>query len=178
MSAEPASDQRRAAMLDAMADFVLAEGLEAASLRPLAKAADTSDRMLLYYFKDKTEILSAVLEQIAARMTAMLAAARTGGPAPLSVLQADVTTLMQADAVWPYMRVWLDMASRAAGGDALCRKVGGEIGRGFHAWAMAQLDSADPAADAARLLVQVEGAVLLRSLGLDDIAALGVNAEK
>ena len=47
-----ASD-KRAALIDKLADHVLADGLLHASLRPLAKAVGTSDRMLLYYFKDK-----------------------------------------------------------------------------------------------------------------------------
>jgi AcrR family transcriptional regulator len=43
---------RRAEIIQRLTDYVLAEGLSAASLRPLAKAAGTSDRLLLYYFND------------------------------------------------------------------------------------------------------------------------------
>ena len=54
-------DTRRAAILERIADHILANGLSASSLRPLAKAAGTSDRMLLYYFADKAEIITAAL---------------------------------------------------------------------------------------------------------------------
>jgi AcrR family transcriptional regulator len=40
------SDDKRDALLDSMADFVLTHGLSAASLRPLAKAAGLSDRII------------------------------------------------------------------------------------------------------------------------------------
>jgi len=39
---------RRQAALERMADHLLREGMTGASLRPLAAAAGTSDRMLLY----------------------------------------------------------------------------------------------------------------------------------
>ena len=39
-------EDRRALLLGKLADHVLAHGLSASSLRPLAKAAGTSDRML------------------------------------------------------------------------------------------------------------------------------------
>ena len=50
-------NERREAAIERMADYVLSEGLGAATLRPLAAAAGTSDRMLLYYFADKDELL-------------------------------------------------------------------------------------------------------------------------
>ena len=59
-------DERREAAIERMADHVLAEGLAAATLRPLAAAAGTSDRMLLYYFADKDELLTATLARISA----------------------------------------------------------------------------------------------------------------
>ena len=63
---------RRELAIEAMADYLLAHGLEAATLRQLAEAAGTSDRMLLYYFTDRDELLSATLERIAARLAAKL----------------------------------------------------------------------------------------------------------
>ena len=52
-------DSRRTEIVERLADHVLAHGLSASSLRPLAKAAGTSDRMLLYYFADKSEMMTA-----------------------------------------------------------------------------------------------------------------------
>ena len=77
---------KRSDLIDKLADHILAEGLLNASLRPLAKAVGTSDRMLLYYFKDKDELIEAVLNRIAARITVILEQSSPPEPLPLEVL--------------------------------------------------------------------------------------------
>jgi AcrR family transcriptional regulator len=168
------SDDRREALLEKLADHVLAEGLSASSLRPLARAAGISDRMLLYYFKDKAEVIAAVLERIALRLVKMLDAHRAPAPLPMEALRQALLATVFDEALWPYMRIWLEVASLAARGDPLYRDIGAQIGRGFLAWGMTQLDSPAPqvrATDAARLMVAIEGALVLRSLGLHDVVA-------
>lgn len=163
------ADIRRAALLDRLADHVLEHGLSASSLRPLAKAAGTSDRMLLYYFKDKDDLIGAILEQIAARQTAILTSHMAAHPLPLAQLRARLAALLLDDALWPYARLWLELASIAARGDPVARAIGDRVGHGFLAWGMAQLDSADIDREAAELFVSLEGMVMLKSLGLEDV---------
>lgn len=166
------SDERRDALIDKLADHALAEGLSASSLRPLAKAAGTSDRMLLYYFKDKAEVIAAVLERIAARLVAMLDQHRAPTPMPMAALRRALLATVFDDALWPYMRIWLEVASLSARSEPLYRDIGAQIGRGFLAWGMLQIDGPTPearAADAARLMISIEGALVLRSLGLQDV---------
>ena len=163
---------RRDAILDRLSDHVLAGGLAAASLRPLARAAGTSDRMLLYYFKDKAAILTAVLERLAGRMAALLGARRTSTPLPLDELRGELLAIVFADDLWPYMRLWVEIASLASR-DPFYRAVAEPIARGFLIWGASQLESATPEQrdiDAARLLVMTEGAVLLRCVGLEDVS--------
>lgn len=167
-------EDRRSLLLDRVADFLLAEGLGAASLRPLAEAADTSDRMLLYYFKDKAELIAAALERIAVRLTQMLQTQAAQTPLPPAELRQRLGALVLDATLWPYMQLWLELASLAARGDPLCRTTGEQIGRGFLAWISAQLDSPDPETDAAGLLLALEGALLLKSLGLEDVARRGI----
>ncbi len=61
-------DSRRAALLDMIADHLLAAGLGKSSLRLLAAACRTSDRMLLYYFADKDSLMVAALQAISLRL--------------------------------------------------------------------------------------------------------------
>ncbi len=82
--------------------------------------------------------------------------------------------MILSDDLWPYMRIWLELATLAAHGEALYRGVGETIGRGFLAWGANQIDEPDDARraqQAARLLAHVEGLVLLKALGLDDVCA-------
>lgn len=166
------SDDRRAAILNRLADHVLAQGVSASTLRSLAKAARTSDRMLLYYFNDKAEIIAGTLAVISQRLTSVMDAQIAQTPLAFEALYRRIVDIVLAEALWPYMRLWLEIASLAARGDPLYRAVGEQIGRSFLAWGSAQLDSTTPAQhadDAARLLIMTEGMVLLKSVGLDGL---------
>jgi AcrR family transcriptional regulator len=171
-------EDRRTAIAERLADHILEHGLIASSLRPLAQAAGTSDRMLLYYFEDKAEIIAVALQTVAGRMAGLMAAAVASEPLPYDQLLPKLAVLLSDEGFWPYMRIWLEIASRAAGGDPFYAKVGEEIGRGFLAWGRAQLKAEDDEAldrDAARLLLAIEGGVLLKSIGLGDVAARAIN---
>lgn len=58
MAKEPA---RREQLTQAATDYVLENGLIGLSLRPLAADLGTSDRMLLYHFDSKDDLVAAVL---------------------------------------------------------------------------------------------------------------------
>src|SRR3954468_22217803 len=58
---------RRESVANAATDYVLEHGLLDLSLRPLAAALGTSDRMLLYHFKDKLDLVATVLNVSNAR---------------------------------------------------------------------------------------------------------------
>jgi AcrR family transcriptional regulator len=58
---------RRAELLERVADYILNNGLAELSLRPLAAATDTSPRMLLYFFDTKERLVAEALAHIRAR---------------------------------------------------------------------------------------------------------------
>ncbi|SNT47138.1 TetR/AcrR family transcriptional regulator [Actinacidiphila glaucinigra] len=62
--ADPA---KRRELLDRVRAYVVAHGLADLSLRPMAKALGTSDRMLLYYFGSKERLVAEALAQDADR---------------------------------------------------------------------------------------------------------------
>ncbi|GAK44173.1 TetR family transcriptional regulator [Tepidicaulis marinus] len=167
------ADERREAMVDRLADFILAEGLEAAKLRPLAKAAKVSDRMLLYYFKDKSQAVGAALERISSRLVVILGKKTASKPLPYEALLTKLRGIVLAEDMWPYMRLWLEIVALAGRGDAFYRATGEAIGRGMLAWAAGQLDSAsakEREKEAARLFVTIEGMVLLNAVGLGAVS--------
>lgn len=171
------SDDRRALILDRLADHILAHGLIAASLRPLAKAAQTSDRMLLYYFADKAALMDAAIGVIATRMTVQLSARTSAEPLPYDTLLARLSAILDEPEFWPFMCVWLELAAHAARGDALYAGISQRIGHGFLTWGAAQLASRDRethARDAAKLLVAIEGMVVVKAIGLGPVAQLSV----
>ena len=66
--------RRRAEWTAAATDYVLEHGLIGLSLRPLAADLGTSDRMLLYHFGSKDELVAAVLRDSNDRAIAQVAA--------------------------------------------------------------------------------------------------------
>jgi AcrR family transcriptional regulator len=52
---------RREELAESAADYALEHGLIGLSLRPLAQALGTSDRMLLYHFRDKDDLVATIL---------------------------------------------------------------------------------------------------------------------
>lgn len=162
---------KREDLLDRLTDHVLANGMGDTGLRTLGKAIGTSDRMLLYYFPDKAALMTALMQNVAVRLTGQLGVLADAPPQPAPVLARELTTLAMGDDFWPYMRFWLQTAALAAGGDPVCRSVGAAIGRGFLTWIAARI-AGDPARrdqQAALLLQLIEGSILLNAVGLSDI---------
>jgi AcrR family transcriptional regulator len=81
-------ETRRAELLDAVVDYVCAHGVAGLSLRPLAKAVDSSPRVLLYYFGSKEDLVTEVLEQAGARQRDLFERLRTR---PLGALDHERT---------------------------------------------------------------------------------------
>lgn len=64
---------RRSKLLDAAVDHVLEHGLIGLTLRPLAAAIGTSDRMLIYHFGSRDALIAEVVARIGDIGTALLA---------------------------------------------------------------------------------------------------------
>lgn len=164
-----------------MADHLLRLGLGGASLRSLAAAAGTSDRMLLYYFDSKDELLAATLEHIAARLARLLDEAGSDEAAkPFHALLAEVWAAVRGPALRPYMRLWLELAASAARGEEPHCTIAGRIADGFLAWAAARLlveHEADRGPAAALLLATVDGLALLDAVGRGGAASAAVSAD-
>ena len=171
-------ETRRSELVVRLAAHVLANGLGRTSVRDLAGAAGTSDRMLLYYFADKAEILTVVLTRIASDMAAALDMALPFGTrhAPAALLAA-VGSMAASPAMRPYMELWAEIAAQAARGTAPFVLIAEAIATGFRDWFDARLAIDDPvlrAAMAALLIIAVDGAALLSPMGGGVIARDGL----
>ncbi|MCW2786010.1 MAG: regulatory protein TetR [Marmoricola sp.] len=68
------TEHRREELLERVTDHVLAHGLIGLSLRPVAAAVGTSDRMLIYHFTSRDALVSAVVARTNERAMAAVAA--------------------------------------------------------------------------------------------------------
>lgn len=160
---------KREAILSDISDFVLAEGLEAATLRAMALAAGQSDRMLLYYFEDKDQILREVVDHLTGRFEAQLTQHVIEGALRKEALHARLDELVMGATLWPHLRFGLDLAARAARGDALVSAAALRMEKGFHRWIEGQLTGTDPnlrRQQATEILIGLRGVVALKAAGL------------
>jgi len=168
----PAADRKTALsrenLLPQMASYVLVHGLDGLSLRPLARAAGTSDRMLLYHFGSKEALVAALLDHLAGLFAASLDAAF---PAGRALSRRDcferVMAATEQPAFAPFFRLWWDIVGGCARGEqAYLASAGAMVDQLLH-WIEDHLPSDDPdPGEAARIvLTMIEGAQMLAAVG-------------
>ena len=157
--------RRRDAVLDPICEVLLDNGLDTANLRALAKAAGTSDRMLLYYFADKDELIAAALDRLAQRLSAALEAYTPTDPMGRDALADAVWSVVRAPDLWPFMVLFVELVVRGARTGEPFASAAQSITDRMRSWVAAHLDIADDgertmAAD--HVIATIDGRVLLR----------------
>ena len=119
---------KRARMTEALCDIVLAEGLDALSLRPAAARLGTSDRMLLYYYGTKAELVEDVLRRIAERFSTYLQSTTRNNRIPPQNMVGHTANAMTTEEGRPFLQLWLEIAARAGRGDPAFKDIAMTIG--------------------------------------------------
>ena len=169
----------RETLLPKLAAHVLEHGLGGASLRPLAKAAGTSDRMLIYHFGNKETLITELLGHIAAMYSAALDTALGGERAATRqeclarILAVGSTPAMQA-----FMVLWWDIVAGAARGVPGYREAAAQMMTRQLASLEGQMpaDDPDPGGGARYLMTVIEGTLMLGAVGHGDTAHKGLLA--
>jgi AcrR family transcriptional regulator len=165
------TEMRRQIVIDNVADHLLALGMQRASLRQLAAAAGMSDRMLLHYFVDKEELLTAALTLVATRLVAMLEHSRSE-QMPFHALLPYLAGMLKDPHIRPYLRLWLELAALAADEEGTYATIARHICDDFLSWIAAALmveREADRIPMAALTMATIEGFVLLDTLNYDSL---------
>ncbi len=165
-------------LLHAMARHVLAYGLNTASLRPLAKAAGTSDRMLIYHFETKDKLIAELLHFLAADLATKL---EVGLPAKRATSNreciADIIALLRKPPYGKYMKLWLDIVSAAGQGSNTHARIGHDMIEGYLAWLAKRLprDAKNPGPTVSLMLTLIEGTLVLDAVGQSSVADAAIN---
>lgn len=158
MSKVPAKKQQA---IERIAAHLLAEGLNQTGLRLLAKVADTSDRMLIYYFGSKEALLDEVMGAIAATVTVQLDALLGSEQRPADVLLAQATNIMMHDGFTPAVQLWFELVGLAARGHEPYLANAKLISNNWIEWITSRLAEADKD-KAADLYAHLEGRLMLK----------------
>lgn len=161
-------------MTSRLAAHILENGFEQTSLRNLADAAGVSDRMLLYYFTNKNDLLSSIILKIAAEMAVILAGAIPEVPklSPLELFQQGAKLTMGTQ-LRPYMKVSIEISARAGRGEIPFAQLSQGMIDGFRIWIEARLETQDlerRRMEALMLLAMIDGlGVLSFAIDEDDL---------
>ena len=163
--------EQRSQVAKTLVTHILENGLAKTSLRQLASAAGVSDRMLLYYFDNKSEIMIETLRLLAMELTEILASAI---PTQEKMTAAELfqigAPLMTSKNVQPYMHVSMEIASLARRGEEPYASVFREIIAGFRFWIESRLsteDNLERQTEAMAILTMIDG-LSIASAGLDE----------
>ena len=166
-------------LLPLLATHVLEHGLGGASLRPLARAAGTSDRMLLYHFGTKEALIADLLAYLARTYAAALDAALAGERAQTrGQALARILQHARAPEMRPFMQLWWEIVAGAARGAEGYQPAAHAMMGELLGWLEGQMPEGDPdpAGGARYLLTLIEGTLMLAAIGHSDVARDGLLA--
>ncbi len=154
-----------------LADYLLKEGLRQTSLRDLARAADTSDRMLLHYFETKDDLMAETMLRITERLMHKLQSG-TAVELPPSELIAALARMMPSPDLQPYLSLGLELVAAAGGVDSPYRSAARRLFGIFYDWIRASVSVTEETQrdqEAAYVLSVIEGFVVLHNVGRRDL---------
>ena len=103
--------RKRAQIVSKLAGHVLRAGLGDVGLRRLARVAGTSDRMLLYYFRNKDELLMAILVEIGEGLAETVEERVGTESLPPAEALTRLWDVLKGDAFADQLRLWLDLCT-------------------------------------------------------------------
>ena len=166
-------------LLPLLAGHVMEHGLGEASLRPLAKAAGTSDRMLIYHFGNKERLIIDLLGYIAGIYSAALEAAM--GPDRAATRQecaARILAQSREPMMQKFLVLWWEIVAGAARGLPGYRAAAEAMMSKQLEWLETQMpkDDPDPKGGARYLMTMLEGTLMLGAVGYARTAREGLLA--
>lgn len=163
-----------------IAAHILKHGLPKTSLRQMAAAAEISDRMLLYYFRDKNDVLTTVLATIAASLSNRLERSLPADtPLPANKLLKQIALLTADAELRPYLHLGIELSASAVRGTEPFTTIARQVAEGYILWIEARLDIEDAMEKrgcAAMILGLIDGLAIISIVGKDGEFELALDA--
>jgi AcrR family transcriptional regulator len=163
---EAGSRAKRDALTAQIAGALLASGVAQIPLRDLAAMLGTSDRMLLYYFDNKADLVRSSLQEISVRLAAKLEMSALGKKSTPDELLRTAIPLFASRPMAPFMNVWADIVARGGRGEEPFRTIARFTVERWIGWLVDRLEpvkKTDRRDVAAAILTVIEGARLLET---------------
>jgi len=158
---EPA--QKRQEIIASVADHLLREGFRNSGLRALAKSVGISDRMIMYYFETKEELITEAMLLLADGLASGLELALPERQASgTQIVTALVDMALREDSK-PMLTLWFEIVGLAVRGDEPYKSTARLFLSRWEEWIEGKLGPKHRHR-APSLLAQVEGEVMIRLL--------------
>ena len=156
----------RGEILDGALETALAEGLSTLTFGRLARRLGVSDRVIVYYFPSKTDLVLSVLDLVAARLQEVLAGAFTQRASGHLELARTAWPELATDDIDPIFGLYFEAIGQATAGIEPFVGLAGSLIEGWITWLSGFFDG-DPhtcRAEAEATLVLLDGLLLMRQL--------------
>lgn len=154
---------------------------ERGNLGPLAKAAGTSDRMLICHFGNKERLISELLKFIADAYSQALDRALSGTwPKSRQELLDRITSFTGGSEMEPFLALWWDIVAGSARNVPGYRHAAQSVMSHLLEWLIRQMPEGDPDPEggAQFLLTLIEGAQMLSTAGHAKVGRDGIAAAR
>src|ERR1700736_5566348 len=131
--------EKRSELTKRIAQTLLAAGVAEIPLRELAAEIGTSDRMLLYYFADKADLVRSSLDEMSAQLAASLGKRLPKRNSPTTLLN-EVITLFASKELSRPLTVWADLSARGSRGEEPFRAIARSSVHWWVVWLEERLD--------------------------------------
>ena len=161
----PTPDDKKTLFAARVAEFLLRDGMKDKGIRSLARAAGTSDRMLIYYFGTKDQLIEHSLEFIVSQLASTLDDALGTKRRSAAKLTKQLIELDTSPELTPTVQLWFEIVGLAARGVEPYKTKSVEIAT---TW-LTCIESRLPAKEAHKtndVFATLEGHLLLHVIGL------------
>ena len=153
-------------ILEGALEAAYAEGLSQLTFGRLARRLGVSDRVIVYYFPSKTELVVAILGDLAAQLQAVLAGAFTGPAAGHRELAKQAWPVLATVETDPVFGLYFEAIGQATAGIEPFAGLAGQLTEAWISW-LAGFFSGDAhscRAEAAATLALLDGLLMVRQL--------------
>ncbi len=149
-----------------IAHYLMQEGFLNTGLRTLARVAQTSDRMLIYYFESKEALIGEALQSLAEGLVRQLDSLLGTHERSGSTLLEELLTASYEQAFKPILQLWFEIVGLSMRGQEPYAEITQSIAKNWLQWTHSRLHD-DEKPNAQALFAQLEGHLMLRLIGLD-----------
>lgn len=156
---------KKQAIVRSISKHLLEQGLNHVSIRELGEAAGTSDRMLIYYFDSKDQILDETLSAIAAGFTQQLDELLGTHSRSAQKLLDELLAVNSAPEMRPAINLWFELVGLAARNKEPYLSNANALAENWIDWIESRLRQGGKKR-ACELFATVEGRMLLQVIGV------------